>query len=182
MSEPTVKTLELKAIKPYWRNPRDNRAAVEKVKQSIQHYGYNQLIAVDKKYVIIAGHTRFLALQALGWKKAPVMVLDLDEKKAKAYRIIDNKTNEFATWTDDLFIELRELGDLPLMQPFFEENLEIMIANSVGQEGLAGVTATDIENTQNQMGQRFGHGSDVYANSEKEIACPECGHRFFITK
>jgi ParB-like chromosome segregation protein Spo0J len=97
--QPQVKTLSLKSIKPYWRNPRDNREAVEKVKKSIEEYGYNQFIAVDRSHVIIAGHTRFLALQALGWKKAPVMVLDLDEKKAKAYRIIDNKTNEFATWT-----------------------------------------------------------------------------------
>ena len=68
MSEPTpekpvqeaiVRELDLLAIKPYWRNPRDNRAAVEKLKQSIERYGYNPLIAVDKKNVIIAGHTRY---------------------------------------------------------------------------------------------------------------------------
>jgi len=177
--KPSVKTLSLSAIKPYWRNPRDNRAAVDKVKQSITEYGYNQLIAVDKKHVIIAGHTRYLALKALGWKEVSVMILDLDDKKAKAYRIIDNKTSEFAAWTDDLWTELRELGDMTSLQPFFNEGLKELVEKSAGADGEAPVSAKDVATSQAKSTARFGHG-DVHAGKEKEVACPECGKQFFI--
>jgi site-specific DNA-methyltransferase (adenine-specific) len=76
-----VKTVALAEIKPYWRNPRDNREAVQKVKQSIKDYGYNQLIGVDKNNVIIVGHTRYRALQELGYKEVEVLMLDLDDNK-----------------------------------------------------------------------------------------------------
>jgi ParB-like chromosome segregation protein Spo0J len=59
VQEATLRELDLPAIKPYWRNPRNNRAAVEKLMQSIERYCYNPLIAVDKKNVIVAGHTRY---------------------------------------------------------------------------------------------------------------------------
>ena len=49
-------------IKPYWRNPRDNTNAIEAVKQSIQTYGFNTPLIIDKENVIIAGHTRYKAL------------------------------------------------------------------------------------------------------------------------
>jgi ParB-like chromosome segregation protein Spo0J len=176
VTEPVIKSVNLRQIKPYARNPRENREAVEKVKQSIQEYGYNQLIAVDKSNVIIAGHTRYLALRELGWKKVQVMVLDLDDKQARAYRIIDNKTSEFAHWTDDLFKELRALDDLALMQPFFAENLKDVVAEGAGA-GLHAITEDDVAKSQAELNGRFGHGS-MYSSSEKELACPKCGHTF----
>jgi len=173
MKEPTVKQMALQDIKPYWRNPRDNRAAVEKVKSSIEKFGYNQLIAVDLNNVIVAGHTRFFALRALGWDKAKVMVLDLDEKQAKAYRIIDNKTNEWASWTDDLTIELRELDNIPLMQEFFTEDLQKMRSDSTAALEQEIVQASDVADA----GAALEQG---YKRKEKEVLCPGCGHRFFV--
>lgn len=109
-------------IKPYWRNPRKNDKAIEAVKSSIKKYGYNQPIVVDKKDVIIAGHTRYKALRQLGFKNVAVVVLDIDEDKAKQYRIADNKTAEKSEWDDDLLMfELREIEELEDMIDFFDD-------------------------------------------------------------
>lgn len=109
-------------IKPYWRNPRNNDKALEAVKESIRRYGYNQPIVVDTENVIIAGHTRYKALRQLGYKSIAVVVLDIDEDKAKQYRIADNKTAEMSEWDDDLLMfELREIEELEDMEIFFDK-------------------------------------------------------------
>lgn len=118
-----IKKVHIDKIRPYWRNPRKDKGAVEAVKESIRKYGYNQPIVVDKDYVIIAGHTRYKALRQLGYKEIIVIVADnLDEDKAKQYRIADNKTAEFSDWDDDLLgFELREIFDIENMKAFFDD-------------------------------------------------------------
>ena len=110
--KPKIEKIDINDIQPYWRNPRENREAVAKVKKSIAEYGYNSFITIDKNNVIITGHTRHKALKELGKTKVNVIRLDLNDKKAKEYRIIDNKTSEYANWTDDLLLELREIDML----------------------------------------------------------------------
>ena len=98
-------------IKPYEKNPRHNDEAVELVKNSIEKFGWKVPIVVDKKGVIIAGHTRYKAALQMGLNEVPVVVADdLNAKQAKAYRLADNKVGEAATWDFDLLDD--ELGDL----------------------------------------------------------------------
>ena len=106
-----IKTLPLGKIKPYERNPRRNDAAVDAVAESIRQCGYCSPIVVDEAGVILAGHTRYKALQKLGWEKAPcVAVDDLTDEQKRKYRILDNKTGEIAEWgTELLEIELEGL-------------------------------------------------------------------------
>ena len=171
---PEIKTLTLAAIKPYWRNPRDNHAAVEKVKKSILDYGYNQFIAVDAENVIIVGHTRWRALQELGWKEVKVFVLShLTEKQARAYRIVDNKTSEYATWTGDLGAELREL-DTAVMQDYFVEDLSSILGTG---ESVADVTQAQVDKTATAVEWKFENADQ---GKTQEVACPECGHEFHI--
>lgn len=90
---------DIKSIKPYKKNPRNNQNSIEPVIESIKAYGFQQPIVVDKKGTIIAGHTRYKAALEMGLKKVPVVVADkLNPKQVRAYRIADNKTNEFARW------------------------------------------------------------------------------------
>lgn len=82
-------------IKPYEKNPRHNDEAVELVKNSIEKFGWKVPIVVDKKGVIIAGHTRYKAALQMGIDEVPVVVADdLNAKQAKAYRLADNKVGE----------------------------------------------------------------------------------------
>lgn len=118
-----IQNIHIDHIRPYWRNPRKNEKAVEAVKKSIEEYGFNSPIVVDKNFVIIAGHVRYKALRELGYSEVPCVVLDISEEKAKQYRIADNKTSELADWdTDKLMFELREIEELKNMDIFFKEN------------------------------------------------------------
>ena len=98
-----IVNLKLSEIKPYENNPRYNDDAVDKVAKSIQEFGFKVPIVVDKNGVIIAGHTRLKAAKKLGMKEAPCIVAkDLTEEQARAFRLADNKTSEFASWDDEL--------------------------------------------------------------------------------
>lgn len=95
--------VEIGRVKPYERNPRNNKEAVEKVANSIKEFGFKQPIVVDADNVIIAGHTRLLAAKKLGLDKVPVVVAkDLTPEQVRMYRLADNKVAEFAEWNMDL--------------------------------------------------------------------------------
>lgn len=98
-------------VRPYENNPRNNKAAVEKVANSIKEFGFKVPIVVDTDGVILTGHTRLKAAISLGMKEVPVIVAaDLNEAQKKAFRLADNKTGEIATWDMELLDQ--ELQDL----------------------------------------------------------------------
>lgn len=102
-----VMQMSTEEVIPYANNPRHNDDAVDAVAASIREFGFQQPIVVDKDHVIIVGHTRLKAAKKLGLETVPVVVADLSEDKANAYRLADNKTGELATWDFDLLnIEL----------------------------------------------------------------------------
>ena len=96
-------------IKPYARNPRKKKN-LQKVVESIQQFGWQQPIVVDRAGVIVAGHSRYEAAKILECKEIPVLIADLSPEKAKAYRIADNKTNEYSEW--DFSLLNKEFTDL----------------------------------------------------------------------
>ena len=114
MTELQVETVDIDTIIPYARNPRKNDRAVTEVAASIKEYGWRQPIVVDETNTVIVGHTRLNAAKKLGLKQVPVHVAKgLTPQQVKAYRIADNKTNEFAEWDIDMLkLELEETGDL----------------------------------------------------------------------
>ena len=125
-------------IKPYEANPRKNDKAVGIVKKSLEQYGWQQPIVVDKDGVIVAGHTRYRAAKELNMTEVPVLVAyKLTKSQLNAYRIMDNKSAEYAQWDDDkLFNELKELlnesegfAELSDKSGFTESELEKMFAD-----------------------------------------------------
>lgn len=102
-------------IKPYGKNAKKHPdKQVIRIADSIKEFGFNQPIVVDKDNVIIVGHGRYQAAHYLDLQEVPVLVVDIAEEKAKAYRLADNKLNESA-WDMDLVIaELKELS-LPMV-------------------------------------------------------------------
>jgi ParB-like chromosome segregation protein Spo0J len=114
MNNMNIQDISIENIIPYARNPRKNDDAITKVASSIKEYGFKQPIVVDKDMVIIAGHTRYQAAKKLGYETVPVLIAnDLTEAQAKAYRIADNKTGEYAEWDYDLLkLEFDELVDI----------------------------------------------------------------------
>lgn len=103
--------LPVEEIIPYENNPRHNEQAVEAVAESIRQCGYVAPIIVDENNVILAGHTRLQAVKRLGYDTVPVMVrTGLTAAQKRKYRILDNKTAEYAEWDlSKLEIELEGL-------------------------------------------------------------------------
>lgn len=106
-----IENRDINSIKPYANNPRKNERAVDVVANSIEQYGFQQPIVVDKDMVIIVGHTRYKAAKKLGLQTIPVSIADnLTQEQVNAYRIMDNRSSENAKWDEDKLIdELKEL-------------------------------------------------------------------------
>ena len=106
-----IEYLSIQEIKPYTKNPRKNDKAVDIVEKSIKEFGFKNPIIIDKNNEIIAGHTRLKAAIKLKIKEVPVIRAEnLTEEQVKAFRIMDNKSSEYAYWNIDLLKE--ELEDL----------------------------------------------------------------------
>ena len=107
---------KLEELKPYENNPRFNDDAVKYVANSIKEFGFKVPIIIDKDGVIVAGHTRYKASLELGLEEVPCIVADdLTPAQIKAFRIAENKTNDLASWNDDLLGE--ELKDFIHISP-----------------------------------------------------------------
>lgn len=152
-----ITLMALSDITPYENNPRNNEEAVEKVANSIKEFGFNQPIVVDKDNVIIVGHTRYLAAQELGLTEVPVIVAgNLSEEQARAYRLADNKTSEFAGWDfEKLALELEQIEDIDMGDFGFIEGSDLDITD-------------DDFLSENQIKEK----------EPKKVTCPHCGQEF----
>jgi len=99
-----IQQLPIATIKPYQNNPRIHPpAAIDKVAQSIQTFGWQQPIVVDKENVIIVGHTRYMAAKQLELTQVPVLIAEqLSPAQVAAYRLADNRCHEETSWDEDL--------------------------------------------------------------------------------
>lgn len=108
----TVEEWACDKVIPYARNARQiPDSAVSKVAASIKEFGWQQPIVVDPDGVILAGHTRLMAAKKLGMTTVPIKIAhNLTPGQAKAFRLMDNRSHEEATWDEKLLaLELDEL-------------------------------------------------------------------------
>lgn len=119
-----IEQIKIDKIKPYSKNAKKHpKAQIKKIADSIKEFGMNQPIVVDKSMEIVVGHGRYQAAHYLGMTEVPVLVVDLPEKKLKAYRLADNKLNE-SDWEMELVIEeLKDLGIGMISLTGFESDL-----------------------------------------------------------
>lgn len=88
-----ISTLPISAILPADYNPRKDLqpgdAEYEKLKASIEKFGYVELVVVNKRndYTAISGHQRLKVLADLGIQEIECVVVDLDENQEKADRV-----------------------------------------------------------------------------------------------
>ena len=121
-----VENIRTNALIPYENNPRKNDTAVEYVKNSILEFGFRVPLVIDKNNIVICGHTRLKAAQALGMDKVPCLrASDLSDEQVKAFRIADNSTAEVAEWDfdklklelDDINLDMDAFGELHIPVP-----------------------------------------------------------------
>lgn len=126
-NELKIAYVDIRKIKPYKNNPRDNKKAIGKVAKSIDKFGFKVPCVLDKNYTIVTGHTRYEAAKKLGMEKIPCIIADdLDKQKVKEFRIADNKVAEASKWDlEKLKEELAaiNLEDLDFCEEFDLEGL-----------------------------------------------------------
>ena len=169
-----IKEVSLDKIIPYINNPRLNDDAVDDVAASLQEFGWQQPIVLDKDGVIVVGHTRYKAAKKLGLETAPcVYATDLTPAQIKAYRIADNKISEKALWDRQLLgVELEALKeedfDLALTG-FSEEELDGLLSE---------LSEDDIDSFFTDGDSDGGGSSSGDDDHEGEVQCPICGEWF----
>lgn len=110
-----VQEVTLSKLKPYENNAKIHGAGqIEKLKASIEEFGFLTPCLIDEEYNLIAGHGRVMAAKELGMETVPcVFVEGLTEAQRRAYILADNRLGELGEWDMDLvFSELEELKDM----------------------------------------------------------------------
>lgn len=148
------------SLVPYENNPRKNDEAVPYVEESINQVGYITPIVIDENNVILSGHTRLKAILAqkggaLSDTVDVLRVSGLSDEQKKKYRLLDNKTGEFATWDFEKLEE--ELADLD----FGDFDFGLNIGGNI-----------DFKDDD------FVKDTEITKSKAKTVTCPKCGHEF----
>jgi ParB-like chromosome segregation protein Spo0J len=97
-----ISFIAISDLVPAVHNPRKHsRAQIRAIARSIQAFGFNAPILVDRNRKIVADHGRYEAAKLIGLTQVPVVFLDhLTEVQAKAYMLADNKPTDRSTFDD----------------------------------------------------------------------------------
>ena len=102
------------SLVPYERNAKKHpQEQIEKLKKSIEEFGFISPCLIDRDLRIIAGHGRVEAAKQLGMETVPCVFIEgLTEEQRRAYIIADNRLTELGGWDmETVTEELQELGD-----------------------------------------------------------------------
>ena len=130
MTELQIEYMPIEQLREYENNARRHgETDIEAIKNSIVEFGMCDPIGIwSDRNIIVEGHGRLKALQALGHELAPCIRLDhLNDAQRRAYALTHNKTAELSEWDfDRLEMELAALNELDFeMEQFgFDENTD----------------------------------------------------------
>lgn len=103
-----LKMLPVSVLKPAAYNPRKKLKPgdkeYEKIKNSIEEFGFADPLVVNADMTIIGGHQRLTVAMALGYTEVPCAVVDIDKTREKALNIALNKIT--GAWDDSLLADL----------------------------------------------------------------------------
>lgn len=99
-------------LKPHPRNPREGDVGA--IYQSIEANGFYGAVMVQASTgFVVAGNHRLQAARAAGADTIPAIIADLTDEEATRILLVDNRTNDLATYTNtDLVDLLQELHAL----------------------------------------------------------------------
>jgi ParB family chromosome partitioning protein len=168
--------VETRKIKPYHRNPRTNDATVDKLVELIPKVGFNVPLVLDRKNVIVKGHTRWKAAVKLGMAQVPCVYTDADAETVKLDRLADNRVQEFSTWDQELLGG--ELASLNLNFAFDLGTLNFELADNRRRppsQTVEGdkpfISEDDVRST-----------ASLPVNEYHEVTCNKCGNKMFVKK
>ncbi len=100
--------LTIDSLTPASYNPRKKLkpgdSEFEKIKNSIEQFGYVDPIIVNKDLTVIGGHQRITVLKTLGYDEIDCVLIDIDKTKEKALNVALNKIS--GEWNKELLADL----------------------------------------------------------------------------
>ena len=103
-----LKLLPVSELKPAAYNPRKRLKPgdreYEKIKHSIEEFGFADPLVVNSDGTIIGGHQRLTVAISLGYAEVPCAVVDVDKTREKALNIALNKIT--GAWDEQLLADL----------------------------------------------------------------------------
>jgi ParB-like chromosome segregation protein Spo0J len=156
-----IQKISIDKLKPAKYNPRKNLKPgdpeYEKIKRSIQEFGYVEPIIWNKRTGnVVGGHQRLKILNELGEKEIDCVIVDMDETREKALNIALNKIS--GQW------------DMPLLKDLLQEL-------DTGAFDMA-LTGFDVQELEEMMSQVHIEEPEKKEKEPKIIVCPKCGHEF----
>jgi len=157
---------------PYARNPRKNDAQVDRMVSAIQEFGFRIPVVAKSNGDVVDGHLRLKAALKLGLTNVPVVLADeLTDAQVKAFRILANRSANWAEWDNELLkLELEEIEaaglDLELTGFDIEELQELM-----ADDLIAGQTdADEVPEVQNNEPSVTQEG-DIWLLGKHRLMC-----------
>lgn len=103
-----LKVLPISVLKPAEYNPRKKLKPgdkeYEKIKNSIEEFGFADPLVVNADMTIIGGHQRLNVAIELGYTEVPCAVVDVDKTREKALNIALNKIT--GEWDEQMLADL----------------------------------------------------------------------------
>ncbi len=156
-------------VKFYEKNTKNHpQEQINKIIRSINKFGFNVPVVVDKDSIIICGHGRVIAARQMGLETIPVLTKeDLSDEQVRSYRIADNKVAE-SDWNEDFLKE--EIQDLldehcNLKDTGFDEEEISKILDEVEEVATKARTMVDTDIEVDALGKHI-------------ITCPHCNTVF----
>jgi DNA modification methylase len=124
----------------YARNPRKNDAVVDRMCSAIAEFGFRIPIVARSDGTVVDGHLRLKAARKLGLENIPVVLADeLTNSQIKAFRLLANRSANWAEWDDELLhLDLEDLreADFDLdLTGFDSADLDRLLAKVGDPEG-----------------------------------------------
>lgn len=140
MKTPELRVIPVQDLKPAAYNPRKKLkpgdSEYEKIKKSIEEFGFADALVVNKDMTIIGGHQRLTVAMELGYTEVPCTVVDIDKTREKALNIALNKIT--GAWDEALLAELLKdieaSGLSPMMTGFEPPEMEQLFNKVASRE------------------------------------------------
>lgn len=101
------KQIPVDDLTPHPQNAR--QGDVGAISVSLEEHGqYKPIVVNERNMTILAGNHTWLAAKALGWKKIATVLVDVDDEQARRILLVDNRTNDLASYDDTGLAELLE--------------------------------------------------------------------------
>lgn len=108
MKTAELKVLPISVLKPAEYNPRKKLKPgdkeYQKIKNSIEEFGFADPLVVNADMTIIGGHQRLTVAMELGYTEVPCAVVDVDKTRERALNIALNKIT--GEWDEQMLADL----------------------------------------------------------------------------